>query len=101
MALLKAIGMLLLLLLGSLALLILLVPIIGKLYDRWALLAARRYCEENGLEYIEVKAFPNHYGLYFRKDGKRLYASYDFERNRTITWKKGSPLDIAEKKLKT
>lgn len=68
------------------------------LYDRWALAAARRYCEATGLEYIEAKAFSNHYGLHFRKDGKKLYASYDFERNRTITWKKGSPLEIAERK---
>lgn len=86
---------------ASVLLLMIAVRVVMKVYDRWALMAAQKYCEAAGLEYIEAKAFPNHYGLYFRKDGKRLYASYDFERNRTITWKNGSPLEVAERKLRT
>ena len=40
----------------------------------------------------EVKAFPNHYGLYFKKDGKSYYANYEFVFKKGIIWKKGSPL---------
>ena len=70
-----------------------------KLYDILAEKKAFKYCQENDLEFIEAKAFPNHYGLYFKKEGKRFYASYNFEANRSITWKKGNPLEIAAKKL--
>jgi hypothetical protein len=86
---------------GTVVLIFLLIPIFVKLSDWLAFRAAREYCRTAGLEFVEAKAWPNHYGLYFRKDGQRLYASFDFERNRTITWKKGSPLEIAENKLKT
>lgn len=95
----QVIGLILFIVSASVLLLIIAVGVGVTVYDRWALAAARKYCDAAGLEYIEAKAFPNHYGLYFRKDGKRLYASYDFERNRTITWKKGSPLEVAERKL--
>jgi hypothetical protein len=74
--------------------------ILGKFYDKWALQAARKYCGDNDLEYIKAEAYPNHYGLYFCCKGKRLYARYDFGRNRTITWKQGSPLEIAAEKFK-
>ena len=97
----KIIYLLLMLAGGTAVLIFLLIPIFVKLSDRLAFRAARRYCQETGLEFVEAKAWPNHYGLYFRKDGQRHYASFDFERNRTITWKKGSPLEIAENKLKT
>lgn len=75
--------------------------ITGKLYDKWALKAAEKYCYENELEFIEAKLFPNHYGLYFKKNGKKFYASYDFKRDRTITWKKETPLDKIAKKQKS
>lgn len=97
----KIIYLLLMLAGGTVVLVFLLIPIFIKISDRLAFRAARRYCQETGLEFLEAKAWPNHYGLYFRKDGQRLYASFDFERNRTITWKKGSPLEIAENILKT
>jgi hypothetical protein len=71
---------------------------IGKIYDKLAVVKARRYCKENKLEFVEVKAFPNHYGLYFKNDGKSFYAGFDFERDRTITWKKGTPLDKVQRK---
>jgi hypothetical protein len=95
----KTIGLILLVISGSVVLVFLLIPILVKLNDWLAIRAARRYCAEQGLEYDEAKAWPNHYGLYFRIDGKRHYASFDFERNRTITWKKGTPLEILEKDI--
>ena len=85
---------------GLVVLFILAIFTIGKVYDKLAVVKARRYCEDNDLDFVEVKAFPNHYGLYFKSNGKSFYASFDFERNRTITWKKGTPLDKVERKSK-
>jgi hypothetical protein len=73
----------------------------GKIYDRLAVVKARQYCKDNNLEFVEVKVFPNNYGLYFKSNGKSFYAGFDFERNRTITWKKGTPLDNVERKQKS
>lgn len=86
---------------GTTLLVILAIPVMVRVYDRLALKAARKYCEEVGLEFIEAKAFSNHHGLYFRKEGKRLHASDDFQRNQTITWRKGSPLEITAKQPRT
>ena len=85
-------------LLGVLLVLFVLMMVVGRWYDRMALRAAKAYCQDHGLEYIEANAYPNHYGLYFKQDGKRHYASYDFLANRTISWKKGSPLEVAARK---
>jgi hypothetical protein len=74
--------------------------VLRVLADRWAVSAAKKYCADNNLEFDEVKAFPNHYGLYFKKDQKSYYAAFDFERNRTITWKKGTPQNKIEQKTK-
>ena len=86
---------------GLIVLVFLAIPFLIKLHDWLAARAARRYCRETGLEFVEAKAWPNHYGLYFRVQGKRLYASFDFKRGRTISWKKGTPQEIAERKLST
>jgi len=95
---LKTILIIILLLVGLVALFVLSIWTIGKLYDKLAVVKTKRYCKDNNLEFIEVNAFPNHYGLYFKSGGKSFYASFDFERNRTITWKKGTPLEKVESK---
>jgi hypothetical protein len=74
--------------------------ITGKLYDRWAVKSAKKYCIDNNLGFVEVKAFPNHYGLYFKKNNNSFYAPFEFERNRTITWKKGTPQNRIEQRAK-
>jgi hypothetical protein len=94
------IGTLLLIAIGLAGLFVIAIWITGKPYDNWAIKSAKKYCKENNLEYIEAKAFPNHYGLYFRKGRQQFYASYDFERTRTITWKKESPLQKIEQRRK-
>lgn len=58
-----------------------------------AIQSAKVYCSRNNLEYKEVKVFPNHYGLYFRKAAKSYYANYTFKNNEGIAWKNGSPID--------
>lgn len=69
----------------------------NKLWDIWANKSAEKYCIKNDLEFIEVRPFPNHYGLYFRKGKRKYYVGFDFERNRTIQWKKLSPLEKIKK----
>lgn len=70
--------------------------ILGKYGDYKSIKTAEQYCKENGLEVKEIKAFPNHYGLYFKKDGKSYYANYDFVFKKGIVWKRGSPLEKIE-----
>ena len=69
----------------------------NRLWDIWAKNSAKKYCIKNDLEFIEVKPFPNHYGLYFKKNEKKYYAGFDYEMDRTIHWKKKSPLEIIKK----
>jgi hypothetical protein len=54
---------------------------------------AESYCDNNKLDFIKVELFPNHYGLYFKYESKQYYAPFDFEANRTISWKKGDPFE--------
>lgn len=67
---------------------------LGKYSDYKAIKSAKQYCKEKNIEVKEIKVFPNHYGLYFKKEGKSYYASYDFVFKRGIVWKKGTPLEI-------
>ena len=76
---------------GLVLLLIVVFKAMAKLADQKATRTANEYCKLNGLDFLEVKPFPNHYGLYFKHDGKRYYANFDFEMPNKITWKKGSP----------
>jgi hypothetical protein len=87
-------------LIGIVALFYLSMWALGKVYDKLAVVKARRYCKDNDLDFVQVKIFPNYYGLYFKSDGKSFYASFDTGRNGTIIWKKGSPLDNVERKEK-
>ena len=52
--------------------------------DKNAIKLGKNYCEENGLDFKKVKLFPNHYGLYFKSDGKSFYASFGYLRGNTI-----------------
>ena len=69
---------------------------LGRYSDYKSFSSVKQYCKENDLEVKDVKAFPNHYGLYFKKDGKSYYANYDFGFKKGIIWKKGSPLEKIE-----
>jgi len=62
---------------------------------------ARAYCEENEIEIIELKAYKNAYGVYFRCHGKREYARYSYYGKGKLIWAKDSPLEIIGKANKT
>jgi hypothetical protein len=89
----KIIFVIILSLVGLIIFLITAIRVMVKYTDYASFKVAKKYCYENDLEFKEAKAFPNHYGLYFKKKGKSYYANYDFELKRGILWKKGSPLD--------
>ena len=85
---------------GLIATILLVIRIMTKIGDRRSTRAAKRYCIDNDIEFIDVKVFPNHYGLYFKKNNKKFYTSFDFNYDGTITWIKGTPNEIVMSKLK-
>ena len=89
------------LLIGVFALLVVIIRIMGKVADIKAAKVAKIYCKDNNLDFIEVKPFPNHYGLYFTFKDKQFYASFDFRMPDKITWKNGSPLEKINAKAKS
>ena len=42
-------------------------------YDRQETRAIRVYCTAHGCERVQVKVYPNHYGVTFYKAGRRFY----------------------------
>lgn len=79
---------------GLISLAILLIGVIkllGYLADKGAEKKAKSYCIARGYHFKKVEAYPNHYGLFLSYQKMQIYASFDYERDRTITWKKGSP----------
>lgn len=48
--------------------------ILARLLDPRNMKLIRAHCEAVGLSDIEVKAWPNHYGVSFHKDGNKHYA---------------------------
>ena len=84
-----------------LALLLLgLIRLLGYLADRGAERKGKKYCEQHGYGFKKVEAFPNHYGLYFKKDEMHFYASFHYERDGSFTWIKGSPEEKIKARLK-
>lgn len=67
------------------------------IHDYKAKQAAKAYCEENEIEIIELKAYKNAYGVYFRCNGKRKYARYSYYGKGKLHWAKDSPLEMIEK----
>ncbi len=77
-----------------------LIKLLGYLADCGAERKGKKYCELHGYAFKKVEAFPNHYGLYFKKDEMHFYASFHYERDRSLTWMKGSPEEKIEVRLK-
>ena len=65
------------------------------LADKGAEKKGKEYCIEKGYELKKVEAYPNHYGLFLTYQKMQIYASFDYVRNGSLTWKKGS----AEEKI--
>jgi hypothetical protein len=53
----------------------------------------RDYCAKIGVTNVEVRAFPNHYGVHFEKNDKRHYAKCVVTRGQ-ISWKGLAPEDV-------
>jgi hypothetical protein len=53
----------------------------------------RTYCVEAGVTDIEVQPFPNHYGVHFKKNGRKHYAKCKVAGGK-VEWKGPSPADI-------
>lgn len=53
----------------------------------------RKYCEGLGFTEIAIEPFPNHYGVHFTKDGRKLYAKCSVV-GRKIKWKGPSPEEL-------
>lgn len=64
---------------------------VGRLYDFYAPKKAEKYCIAHGLTFLRVEKYPNCYGLFFRKEGRQYYASFDFEIDMSLSWRKGTP----------
>ncbi|WP_215226767.1 hypothetical protein [Echinicola shivajiensis] len=89
---------------GSIVELILLlfgfIKLMTLLSDKGAERKGRKYCIERGYEFKKVEAYPNHYGLFLKKDNMHIYASFHYERDGSFTWIKGSPEEKIEARLK-
>lgn len=83
---LKTIGLVAAVILVLLALIILLLRVINSLTNNAAEKAARKFCDENDLQFVEIHSLPNHYGLYYKKEGELYYSKFHFESDGNITW---------------
>ena len=82
----------------GIALLIFLASLLFEIiHDFRAKRAARAYCDENEIKVIELKAYKNAYGVYFKCDGKRNYARFTYYGKRKLKWAKESPLEVIQK----
>jgi len=61
-------------LVGLLFLLAYLPDLLAKVLDPRNERIIRDHCESLGLNDVSLKAWPNHYGVYYRHAGKKLYA---------------------------
>jgi hypothetical protein len=60
--------------------------------------AGKRYCEENGLKFINGKVYEQHIRLHYEKDGVKGWANYVINREGEIKWVKETPLEKLENK---
>lgn len=82
----KTIGIILAIILVLIALIILSLKFINNLTNNAAEKAARKFCNDNNLQFMEIHALPNHYGLYYKKEGELYYSRFHFESGGDITW---------------
>jgi ABC-type bacteriocin/lantibiotic exporter with double-glycine peptidase domain len=66
--------------------------LLSKLFDPLNAKRIRSNCERAGVTDIEIQAFPNHYGVHFKKNDKKHYAKCKIVRG-SIEWKGVSPRD--------
>jgi hypothetical protein len=78
---------------GFLAFLAFLPALLSAVLDSMNRRRIVRYCVQRGMENVEVKAWPNHYGVSFSKAGQRHYAKCRVVLTR-IEWKGTPPEDM-------
>ena len=99
MGIIKILGAVLVTILGLILFFLGLIKLMGFLADKGAERKGRKYCKDRGYEFQKVEAYPNHYGLFLKKDNMHIYASFHYERDGSFTWIKGSPEDKIEARL--
>ncbi len=63
--------------------------ILGGIVYPIDVLRIRGHCRKMRVSNVEIKAWPDHYGVSFHKDGQKLYAKCTV--GRTIRWMGKSP----------
>lgn len=48
--------------------------------------AARRFCRENNMQFLELSQLENHYVLYYQNQGELYYSKFHFESDGVIIW---------------
>ena len=75
---------------GIMAALAFLPAVLGRILDPINIRRVKAHCEAAGCSGIEIKAWPNHYGVSFQKNGAKHYAKCRVV-GRSIKWKGKSP----------
>ncbi len=65
---------------------------------RQDIVAARKYCEENDLTFLNCKVYEKHIRLHYEKDGVPGWANYKIDKQGDIKWIKETPLEKLELK---
>ncbi|MCB0653845.1 MAG: hypothetical protein KDC85_21385 [Saprospiraceae bacterium] len=60
---------------------------------RQDIMAGKKYCEENGLIFVDGKIFEQHIRLYFEKEGVKGWANYTIDKDGQLQWVKETPLE--------
>ena len=82
----QTMGIVVVIILVMVALLELSSKFVNKLAKSGAEKAARNFCRDNNLQFMELHALQNHYVLYYKKDGELYYSKFHFESDGGIIW---------------
>lgn len=82
----QTIGIVVVIILTLFALLMLYSKFITKLANKGAEKAARKFCKENDLQFIELHETQNNYVLYYQQEGELYSSKFHFESDGVIIW---------------
>ena len=95
----KTIGIILGFIIGLIILLIGSIKLLTFLSFKGTERKGRKYCTDRGYEFKKVEAYPNHFGLFLKKENMHIYASFHHESDGSFTWIKGSPEEKIQARL--
>lgn len=78
---------------ACLALMVFLPALLAKVLDPLNAKRIRKYCAGVGVTEVEVKTFPNHYGVHFTKNDRKHYAKCIVTKGE-IRWRGPSPAEV-------